>query len=353
MSSLPPIKTEEDYSRLHAEMNSKTNTLLKRGNEEKWSDQQLIDEIANLCLPYELALTEPDNPVTSAIGYQRIQSGFAKKGVTFSVVQSNEYPELQKIITEYTARLNVIHGTSFKPPTIVMAEHMLEKMDIPAAYSKAGDMMLIDPNLLKMKHDRLAALMGHELSHRWQRSPEKYLPHLKSKIAEALKVPDSEETKAAIRAMEADADFGAAQLAGPVATRSMLKQTMQKLSAQPVVGQFFQEKFGVQSVKEAEEIYLKQSETKQKAFIAEFNALSPEAYDALVERTLKNAPSSTEKHPKWGDRAKLQETLAANPELLTCRVTFDGSANILSAEECGPGKTTMKIPQKQAETPRK
>ncbi|MES2984096.1 MAG: hypothetical protein V4735_02790 [Pseudomonadota bacterium] len=351
------IKNKADYERVKNQQEAALNTLHAKGQAERWPSNKLLDALATTALPYMLALNDPANPVARQETNKIAIASLSQQG-SFTALPQGQHKGIQEIVTQHTNALNEKYGKNYPVPTVLTGNFKISL----AGYMMTGDVLVIDNETLTTKANDKSfwkGLLGHELGHRYLRGEDRVLPLIKSNFARALNLPLDAQTLSEVRKTEAIADFTAAQISKP----SDVKQLITEVSRldQTAMGQFLLETFKnakivLPDISEARTLYDTLPPQSKKLLNHNFSALPKREQDALTNRALE-AEQDQEKyatHPSLLNRSKLQETLSANPQILACKdVRLDGSANIISAQDCGPNKVTSPTPTKRTEMIRK
>jgi len=340
MSSLPPVKTAEDFHRLKSKWHADLKTLIDAGVKAGLSSERIFEDVAELRANYLAVLTDPENPVAISEG---------RKDVLSQPQYINHPPTDPKhpliaIVTAQTEGLNRIFGKTWPAPYVVVIEGYQRQTGITAAYSPMGDFIVIDSDSANQSPTGMRGVVGHELTHRYQRSKEALARH-------HIKDPQFQTPQffRRLRQLEAEADFYGAAITSPEISKSDLQWGLELDNR--AITQYVHERLQGRTVKESVERYENLSPTAKAAIQLAFKNLPPGDKNNLIERVFKNdTPEASSTHPSDKNRLALMDYLKANPQLLTCRnVSFDGSANVVSAQECGPGRTSMSVPPRRAE----
>ena len=338
MSSLPPIRTAEDFHRLKNKWHTDLKVLIPKGLQQGLSTEQIFDEVAVLKADFLAVLTDPENPVAIAEGRKDMLS----KPPYINNPETNPRHPAVAIVKAQTEGLNRIFGKTWPSPHVVVVEGYRSQTGRIAAYSRMGDFIAIDSGFANQSPTGMRGVIGHELAHRYQRSKEALM---------VLQITDEKfqtpQMLNKLRQLEAEADFYGAVITSPeIAKDDFLFQ----LSDQ-VLTQYVHERLQGKTVQESVERYYKLPSATQSSIQQAFRNLTPIEKNKFIERVhLDDTPEEKATHPSDKNRLAFLDYLKANPQLLTCRnVTFDGSANIVSAQECGPSRTTIRVPSRKVE----
>lgn len=332
---VPEIKTANDFERVQNEVTRLISSILELSGNERWNDERLLEELTKATFAHFKALADPANPLVTGLQLKKLQEGFTKEGMAFRHLSPEECPEIHAAIADHVAALNKAFGVDYSLPRVISVDGLNEKRNSYVGFSAFSDVILIDSVALQSLRDsgNHRAILGHELAHRYERWHSDFsFNYLKTTLAEIYGIPIDD---ALARQAEARADVIAARLTSPDEVVSSLEW----VTRQPheLYAQFLKERMGTETTGQAPAAYRRAPAQRQAHIREDIDSLS----DADLERYywLAAAEQGSE-HPSTLNRITLQQVLKENPALLTCRhMRFDGSANIISAQECGPETT--------------
>lgn len=340
MSSLPPVKTAEDFHRLKNKWQLDLKTLIDAGVKAGLPNERIFEDIATLRANYLAVLTDPENPVAVAEGRKDMLS----QPPYINHPPTDPRHPLIAIVRAQTEGLNRIFGKTWPAPHVVVIEGYRRQTGITAAYSPMGDFVVVDSDSANQSPTGMRGVVGHELAHRYQRSKEGLARH-------HIKDPQFQTPQFLrnLRQLEAEADFYGAVITSPEISKTDLQWGLEVDNR--AITQYVHERLQGRNIKESVENYNNLSPAGKAAILQAFKNLPSADKSNLIERVFqRDTPEASATHPSDKNRLALMDYLKANPQLLTCRnVSFDGSANIVSAQDCGPGRTTMSVPPRRAE----
>ena len=209
----PTIVSEDDYSRTTQQRDAAVIIARNNARTQGLNPTQTADAEAVAELPYYKALTDPANPhATFYTLKNEISFGDGKT----HLVPPSENPELTSIVARETDTLNAQYGTNYKPPRILVVDGLAARTGgSPLAFEKTLDSVEIDAGYYRHimdDKDATAGLLGHELTHRYQRSDAALLTQLQADHGDR-----SPTVLAAGRQLESEADHNGATLSSPQA----------------------------------------------------------------------------------------------------------------------------------------
>lgn len=184
------IKNVDDYRRVKAERQDALDAVVQMARKAKWNNGQLIEELTKAALPYDLALTDPNNTLATRIGLETVKTELLNDGIVIKPINQDENPRVKQLVEDYTARLNRDFGIHYLPPSIYVASNLLRRKHTPASFVLDGDVMLIDEAVLKspVSNAYYESVAGHELGHRYERFSGYFPVRIKLAFMRELKV---------------------------------------------------------------------------------------------------------------------------------------------------------------------
>ena len=160
-----------------------------QAEQEGWAEEKYLlrDAMVEASLPYSVAASDPAKPDLTQKARDELlydSQGYAKDGVT--EVTEETHPELFKEVLEGTQKLNTMRGKDYAPPTVLLVKDLALETGSPALYAPNSDTVQMDEDFVREQPDAVNGVLGHELGHRYQRSPEEIKATLHIRYSDQL-----------------------------------------------------------------------------------------------------------------------------------------------------------------------
>lgn len=330
------IESEQDYRAAQAARRDAVADVERRAKAEGWTVEQTIAAKVEAILPYYRALFDPANSVSEAVVRSDKLSLYGNRAMLLS---REDYPELFAERDSQTAQLNTENNVNYNPPPIYAVSRLVDDDGSQLAYHNGA--VWVDADFLQSKVPvyAMAALIGHELSHRYERSDEYLTAQITLELEDSAGIPNSENALRIIRAAEARADLTSARLTTPIAMREGLDYATAESTRFKVSVIHFQQTRGIVDDAEAANLFNNLPKDKQNRFYESYSRLPKEQRTAINTQVAEdsNYLETYSEHPSTPHRLEMLRLLEAQPEIMACKIVqFDGSANIIEATNCGP-----------------
>lgn len=181
---------------------------------------RLRDATVDAVYPYYVAATDPANPQAT----QRASDRYLKNdGVTEATAET--HPELLQHVAESTIQLNEATGRSYAPPRVAIVNDLMRIQGTPAGYSYETGLILLDADYVRQAPETLDGVLGHELGHRYQRSPEAIRASLHLTYSKKLGIPPDQAQVEILENHELGADTAGAHVVGAAEMKSDLQES--------------------------------------------------------------------------------------------------------------------------------
>lgn len=201
------------------------NKVWDKARAEGWADDKvrLRDELVAATLPEVQARTDLSNPdATRSMREVLLSQDGVRK------VDKNYYPELASMAQDATKKLNAENEQSFVPPTVVIKTGLFDATGSPASYFSDAHMIGIDAEYAEAFKDNpqvMDGVIGHEVGHAYERTPEDLKASLHKNYSSQLGIPMDPKQLAVLRENETKADAAGARVVGNKNMAGDLKTT--------------------------------------------------------------------------------------------------------------------------------
>ncbi|MBY0356333.1 MAG: hypothetical protein K2Q12_11490 [Rickettsiales bacterium] len=346
-----PITSRADFDRIITERDQRIQAISDQAARERWNEESAINEMAEVELPYYRTLSDPANIIATGFATEDFVSDPTNEA---RLAVPNDH-ELIELVSKITSQLNAEYGQAYVPPRIIFTRGYIDP-HARFSFSQEMDAVLIDMDHLATIHDSemLTGCMGHELTHRYQRSDLNLLAKLILNYNEYDPV-----ALRTVRVSEAEADYRGAQVSSPAAMQRALRDLyiglVNNTPEADAVEYLRLQKPGL-SLERARHRFSMMPEKHQDLLICKTSGLPKEIQNKLRNmvmvdlKALEAAGESVSDHPSIEHRERMLKLLQDNPDLLNRPgVHFDDSANIIiGTKGSSPLESKIKTPPRRA-----